>query len=455
MALIHPNTQEIMLSELELFSLPPTQTSIEDTFYEKYYPQTSLDKNGPLDFQVPPKDELYIDPQFIFLYLKCRILDEDGNALPSQTAADNAAVPDKSYVFPINYFHATLFKSVDVFLNNKSVTSNDTMYGYKAYIESLLSYGFVSKEEQLRAAMFYKDKDPMDESSDAVGKTGANQSKNSGAVGRFKRTRYSAPFETFGKLHTEITNQCKLIPGDVELNIKLSRQDSKFVLMAKDTTKRPTISIDTAILFVCHKRISDSIRLAHKVTLQKDITMKYPVRKVQMKFFTRGMQRSDLSEPNLINGTLPRRIIIGLVDSAAFNGDLSKSPFNFQHFNMTSVVLRKNGQAVPFSEIEMNFEQKCALQGYLALMSGTGNLFRNNHGLHIQPFADFGSGYGLLAFDLTPDHADGNTFHLIKQGNVSLDIKLEKPSEAGITIVCYCEYDAIIEIQQDGTVTYE
>ena len=55
MALIHPDTQEVMKSELELFSLPPTQTSIEETRYEKYYPQTSLDKGGPLDYSIPAK----------------------------------------------------------------------------------------------------------------------------------------------------------------------------------------------------------------------------------------------------------------------------------------------------------------------------------------------------------------------------------------------------------------
>ena len=455
MALIHPTTQEIMLSELELFSLPPTQTSIEETFYERYYPQTSLDKGGPLDFTIPAKDDLYIDPKYIFLYMKCRILDDEGNALPSVTSAEVADVPLGSYVFPINYFHATCFKSVDVFLNNKSVTSNDTLYGYKAYIETLLSYGYVTKDEQLRASMFYKDKAPFDEISAAVDKTGADLSKNSGAVARWLRTRFSSAFESYGPVHSEFLSQCKLLPGDVELSIRLTRADPRFSLMAADATKRPTISIDTAILYVCHKRVSDSIRLAHKLTLQKDITIKYPVRRIQMKFFTRGMQRSDLTEPNLINGTLPRRIIIGLVDSSAFNGDFKKSALNFQHFNMTSVVLRKNGQAVPFQEIEMDFERKCSLQGYLTLLEGTGNLFRNNHGLHIQPFSDFSQGYALLAFDLTPDHSSSSTFQLIKQGNISLDIKLEKPSPVGITIVCYCEYDAVIEIQKDGTVTYE
>ena len=50
MALVHPLTQEVMKSELEAFALPPTQTSVEEVRYEKYHPQTSLDRGGEKSF---------------------------------------------------------------------------------------------------------------------------------------------------------------------------------------------------------------------------------------------------------------------------------------------------------------------------------------------------------------------------------------------------------------------
>ena len=78
MALIHEGTQEIMKGELELFHLPGTQTNIDETKYEKYFPQTSLDRGGPLDFSISLNDEEYLDTQNIFLYLQVRILDENG-----------------------------------------------------------------------------------------------------------------------------------------------------------------------------------------------------------------------------------------------------------------------------------------------------------------------------------------------------------------------------------------
>ncbi len=453
MSLIHEDTPEIMKSELELFQLSPFQASIEETRFEKYFPQTSLDRGGPLDFSIPINDEEYIDPQFIFLYMQIRILDEDGSTLKNRTSQDDDTIPNKSIVFPVNYFHASCFKAVDVQINNKSCSSNDTLYPYRAYLEALLSLSKPMKDEQARCSMYYKDKIPFDEHSAAVSKIGGGLTKNSGAHNRFLRTQFSKRFETMGRLHTDICSQGRLLPGSAELTIRLHRADPKFCLMALETDHRYTISIDKAELYVCHKRISDSLREAHQITLQKT-PFKYPMRKVQMKFFTRGANRSDLTEPNLVNGVLPRKIVIALTDSMAFHGSYHHSPFNFQHFNASSIVLRKNGVALPFQELEMNYEDGCFLQGYTCLLEGTNNLFRDDS-LDISPFQDFANGYAVYAFDLTADHSGGCNYQLVRQGNIGLEIKLAKPQATGITIVCYLEYDGLVQIDKDGTVTYE
>lgn len=453
MALIHADTKEVMKSELELFSVLPTQTSIEETKYVQHFPTTSLDRGGPIIFNIPPSDQEYIDPRKVFLYMKMRILDEEGDQLPRVVSQSDATIPDESIVYPINYFHATCFKTVDVHINNKNVSANDTLYPYRAYLETLLSYSKSAKEEQMKTAMYYKDKTPMNDVSASIAKTDNTVSKNTGAVSRFLRTQFSTPFETFGRIHSEIFSQNKLLIGDVELTIKFQRADIKFCLMAKTNT-RYVISIDSAILFVCHKKISDSIREAHQLTLQSK-NIKYPVRKVQMKFFTRGANRSDLSEPNLVNGICPRRLVFMLVDSEAFSGSLSKNPFDFANFSLSSIALRKNGENIPFQELDLDFQNKCSLQGYMSLLEGTSHMFRNTS-MDIQPLLDFDKGYAIYAWNLTNDgQGDGANFNLVQNANISLELKLATPSSKSITIVCYLEYDAIIEIDKDGAVTYE
>ena len=323
MALIHADAKEALPAELELFSIYPTQTAIEETRYTQIYPSTSLDRGGPLSFVLAPTEKTYIDGRKVFLYLKTRILSEDTEQLDLVTSEDDDTLPDGSLVYPINYFHATAFRTVDVYMNGKNISTNDTMYPYRAYFETLLSYGKGAKEEALKAALWYRDKNPVEDVSDAIAKKDvAAVSNNIGAVSRWHRTKGSQVFETFGPIHSEIFMQDKLIPGFVELTIKLHRADTKFSLMAK-TSDRFTISYDSAILYVCHKKISDSVREAHQMTLQKR-PMMFPLHKGVMKFFTRGAQRSDLSEANLASGILPRRIVFGLVDSLAFSGNNSK-----------------------------------------------------------------------------------------------------------------------------------
>lgn len=453
MALVHEDSLEILKSELELFSIPPTQASIEETRYVEYRPTTTLDKSGPVEFYLPPNDKEYLDLQNTFLYLKMRILDDSGNALKAKTSTSDATIPNASIVYPVNYIHAACFKTVEVQLNNKSCSSNDTMYPYRSYFESLFTYSKASKEEQLIAAMYYKDKNPMDEHTDAITKSGSEQSKNTGAVFRFKRTAYSSPFETIGRIHSEIFSQPKLLIGDVAVRLKFHRMDPKFALMSVDADQKYTIAIDTAILFVCQKRISEAVRDAHRETLQKKNIL-YPVRKVQMKFFTRGPQRSDLTEPNFVTGVLPRRIILGLVSAEGFNGHQHHNPFNFAHFNVKTLILRKNGEALPFQSLEMDFTNKCSLRGYVALMEGTHYLFKNKS-MDIRPFVDYPQGYTLYAFDLSQDHSGANSFDLIQQGTISLEIKLAEPSTKGICIVAYLEYDSLIQIDSYYNVKYE
>lgn len=450
MSLLDGDSCECVKSELDLFNLPPTQTSVEETRFEKYYPLTSLDRGGPLEFKIVSSDREYIDPEYIFLYMQVRILDEDGEQLEAAGTGETK-IPDDSVVFPVNYFHAACFKSIEVQLNGKSVCGNDTLYPFRAMLELLLSYNAASKIEHLRCAMFYKDVGDPEACDERVEKL--KSTENRGATARFMRSQYSKCFETMGRLHGEIFSQGKLLLSKVNMNIKLQRADPSFALMAKTNTNRYVISIDKAILYVCHKKISDSVREAHELALLTK-NAKYPVRKVQMKFFTRGANRNDLSEPNLVNGVLPRRVVFTLIDSGAFNGDLNKNPFNFQSFEVGHIALRKNGQPIPFEGIDLDYDEDLVLQGYLTLLHGTGRLFKNSD-QSIDPFTDFKNGHAIYVFDLTPDHSDGNSFNLIEEGNISLDIQLKSPSTSGVTILTYIEYDGLISIDSTRSVYYE
>lgn len=446
MAFIDEHSCECIDSSLDVFRTLSTQTEMEEAKYEKHYPVSAPGKTGPIEFTVPAS-ESYSDPSRFFLYLKMKILDGDGNNLGGPAAVVAPAqpvIPDESKVAPINYFHATQFKTVEFYINGKLINTN--LYPYRAYFETLCSFSNATKKHQLECTYFHKDTPDMDDHAFAANTT------NTGIKTRFEKSRYSRSFETFGKLHTDLSNQERfLIPG-CELRIILHRASPKFCLMSHINNQNYTIQIDKAILYVRRIKISDSVREAHQLAILKN-NAKYPIKKVDIKFFTRGANRSDISEPNLSTGILPRKVIIGLVRTDAFSGSLHRNPFNFQHFNVSSIALKKKGTSIPFESIDVDYAHNNYKLGYMSLLQATGHLFSNSD--NDITLDNYKNGYTLYGFDITPDESFGGNFQLLKEGKLSLDVTLVQEVAHSITIIAYFEYDGLIQITHDGTVIYE
>ena len=66
---------ECMLSELDIFTFPETQTSIESSSFLHYKPVSSFsdDEDAPIEFVIPCASEHYIDLAHTMLYVKAQI----------------------------------------------------------------------------------------------------------------------------------------------------------------------------------------------------------------------------------------------------------------------------------------------------------------------------------------------------------------------------------------------
>lgn len=431
-----------MKSELELFELPPSQASIEETRVERFDPLTSLDRSGPLHFKVQVGDDTYIDTNEVFLYIKVRILDDKGQAL-TEKDTKNVDRPEAN-VFPINNFIGSCFRDVEVHLNSHPVGGNSGLYPYRAYLESLLSYSTSVKDTLLKCGLYKEDTGEMD----AVDPT-----KNDGAKWRYDKTKLSRSFECMGRIHSEIFQQRKLLLPRVQLSVKLIRNDPNFVLMSAKENYNYRISIDSACLYVTVKKIAPHIREAHESRLLTG-NAKYPLKRVELKFFSRAANISDLSEPNLVNGVLPSRIVFGLVETEAFNGHIKKNGFNFQNFGLNYVALRKNGQDTPFEPISLSFENDEYVKGYFNMMHSLGFMNRNKTN-GIDPDTAYKTGFTLFCVNLNQDFSQGGShFNLQQTGNLQLILKLAKTVDKAITIVTLLEFDTVMEIDKDRNIIY-
>ena len=452
-SVIDPMSQECMKSELELFHVPDTQASVGNYRYINYHPLTSLEQGGPVEFVIQGNADSYFDLDETYLFMEYTILHSDGNSITKVTDT-TAPTYNNQLVAPINSFQSSFFRSCEVHLNSKLVSQTDNLYPYKAYIQNLTSFGRDAKKTFLSRCIYYEDEgSDIDEfNTNAVVDTEVDieDADNPGLAKRFLISRNSTPFSSFGKIHSELFQQKKLIPGDNEIRLKLHRSDIAFCLHAKNDT-RYKVKIDKAILCVKQHEIPAHIREAHAKVLEKQ-TMKFPVKHVEMKFFTKGKGRSDLSEQNLVSGVLPRKCYIGLVSSESFNGKITKNPFNFKHFGCSEIALRRNGIAVPYEKITLDYSAKKYNEGYFSLLQSTGHLYRNG-GCDIS-YEKFGNGYALYGFDLSSDPSPENQcLDLIQEGKLSLSISLSEDSTVPITIVVYLEYDKLIELDKDKNVT--
>ena len=86
------------------------------------------------------------------------------------------------------------------------------------------------------------------------------------------------------------------------------------------------------------------------------------------KSFTIPQNHMDVSHEKLFSGQLPTRIVIGLVDNRAYNGDLTRNPFNFGHFNLNEIALYLDGQQQhAVLPIQPSYEQCVRLCVFLVL----------------------------------------------------------------------------------------
>ena len=171
-------------------------------------------------------------------------------------------------------------------------------------------------------------------------------------------------FDMIGPLHVDVFNQSKYMLNGVTMKVRMTRSKDSFVLMAKsDVTESFKVDILSAKLFVRKLKITPSLCLAHERILQQK-TAKYPITRVECKVIHLPQGQKSFTHDNLFLGQLPKRIVLGLVDNRAFNGDISLNPYNFQHCNLNYLAVHLDGQQVPWAPLQPSFSGSSYIRAF-------------------------------------------------------------------------------------------
>ena len=451
MSLIDSESCICTKKELDLFVTKPTQTAIVGGRTIDIPPTNTLDQSDVIEFSTTTSSTSYMDLRESTLYVKLKITDGN-NANLLERPAPGEPLLVASQVYPVNLPLASIFKSCEVTLGGKQIGSTSNLYAYRAMLQTLLSFTHDAKKHQLRAAGFKKDQGGLD----AMSTTGVNisngTSPNKGAVVRFRMSKFSRSFELEGPIFNELWESGKLILSKTRIGVKLTLADPKFCLMSADENGIYKIKLQKALLRLSIKEVASYVRLAHEERLLQ-ANAKYPFTRIEMRSFLKPAGISDLSEANLSTGEIPRRIVLTLVSSAAVNGHLQQNPFNFQHFNVSTIKLNVAGNEIPYGELNLDFgEGQNAIEGYMTLFRGC-KLWMTNFSNDIT-YYDFVNGHSIFVFNLSGDDSGTSAFQLAKEGNVSVHIKLAENVGESVTIVALFEYDAFLEIDKERNVHY-
>jgi hypothetical protein len=77
MALVHQNSCECTKSELDLFVVPPTQTSVEHGYWEQKGLTSTLTDQGPYEFAVSGAADDHTDLFNTYLFVESQIVNTD------------------------------------------------------------------------------------------------------------------------------------------------------------------------------------------------------------------------------------------------------------------------------------------------------------------------------------------------------------------------------------------
>ena len=361
-------------SALMIFDHKPIQDDLRGYSEVIYYPKTHPSSGGPIEFEIPGNAEHYVDVNNTLMYIRLKVTKGDGKPIAD---ADKVALTN----LPIG----SLFSDVALTLHNTQVDGGQTAYPYIAYFNTLLNIHPAAKRTHSRAQGWYVDE--------------AGKFDNDGGKGfqsRQKIIQNSGELELIGPLYLDFFRHDRYLIANVPMNLKFLRSKTEFALMGHNNASTSfKITIKEMYLSVRQMLMNPSVISGHWKGL-KTQHAHYPITFTDFDTFTIPKDHVTYVKDRLYAYNSPRMLLVAMVDNEAFNGSLTKNPYNFQHFDLNYMSLIKNGKPFPGEAFQPNYDEKRCLRDYVHTMETLGYFNTDdNNGI---TFEDFVGGSTIYAF---------------------------------------------------------
>ena len=140
------------------------------------------------------------------------------------TKTDGTDLDATNHTAGTNNFLHSLFSQCTIALNGVNITQSADSYNYRAYLETLLSYGNDADSSYLTNNYWYKDASDMLPCDPTK-----TESTNTGFIERWNKQ--SKKIEMYGRIHSDMCNVSKFLLPGVRLQIKFPKAKPSFYLI--------------------------------------------------------------------------------------------------------------------------------------------------------------------------------------------------------------------------------
>ena len=421
---IFPNYEDHLLDKKKI------SECFSGNFHEILYPLNYTSKHGPWQYHSPQDDKHFIDLNTLTWNGKIRVINKKDPNSPVITANQTK---DITCSVVNNFIHSTVSKITYKLNDFQMGDSAAKSYSYRAYMDNLLSFSKGAKEQSLKYHGFKQD---TPGSFEDVNKLQATN-KNDGFKKRSELFCTANYFHFSVKLRIDLANIDQFLQPGVQLRFEIERNSDAFALLSDvgdDVTfefemKDSTIEFDKMI------PTPDYMNHFEKNILQEPLIYSYD--KSQIHYFPYPANVNDLSIYSMFHtDKLPSYLVFGLVDNDAFDGSVSKNPYNFKHFDLKEFYLLVNGNSVPTQPVKLDITSMDYHHTYVNEFLDKLKLKNSNDSIGISA-DDWINGSFFWIVDLNVDKCCNFHEHNSKGGTIHLKLQTKTALPKTTRLIVY------------------
>jgi hypothetical protein len=415
----------VVSSALNYSNWVPRYTDLKQGRFSRHLPVNTISNATTINFNLTPSED-YLDPQECFIVIDLKITKADGNNL---VEADNVAFADNTAF--------SIFKSVNLYLNNVNVAPSPVYLPYANFIATYFGTSKAASKIHLRHLQGL--------TGEAAGKHDGKNAEATGWSARKKWTEKSKTLRLVGQVPHDFFRSCSTFVTpmqDIRLEFKLSDADFALVGAAGPFSYK----LEGMELMARYVKVDPSVTMGIvKQQAIKPLNLNFTHLETQSFSITAGKTVEN------IRGIFP----LMLIETDRINGSLSKEPFKFENGSVEKIILRHDGEAVMIDSMKSRFDA-ANLDAKIAYYMFCQGLDLGNSSRDVNlTYEQFSNGSTVWIWTLNPDMDAQSGVSLVqKPANFEADIYIKAgQNNPALTALFVGKFGKTILLGKDNIVT--